>query len=327
MRVKGKRVLKNGMEAGYVYYSKEKKWKWRIIGKAKKSKRVQKGGNYENEIEQLYEQLKVKLSENKSHGPFPFRSWKQILKKKRYNITSIEDILSDVNDIYNKLYRKRTGFIKDYTKKCWDSVMNGEYNYKTLNLSEKERKRCDILFLVMKIKKIEKEIEKAINNIDKLVFNITKFIDDNLKQKEKQNKGVIVINADKLARIKYYVIKNSAPNFYEILRELSKKQYYYLYDSLQYKHQYMALLQITQMKSNFKLTNISKDHTNNKNINDIVSNIKKYISENFADIEFLCNFLKIKCNKNNIEPGSATKSHDSVTELFNNNTNGSRTNN
>ena len=44
----------------------------------------------------------------------------------------------------------------------------------------------------------------------------------------------------------------------------------------------MALLQITQMKSNFKLTNISKTTTNNKNINDIVSNIKKYISENFA---------------------------------------------
>ena len=31
MCVKGKRVLKNGAVAGYVYYSKEKKWKWRII--------------------------------------------------------------------------------------------------------------------------------------------------------------------------------------------------------------------------------------------------------------------------------------------------------
>ena len=41
MKVKGKRTLKNGAVAGYVYYSKEKKWKWRIIGRDKK----QKGGN------------------------------------------------------------------------------------------------------------------------------------------------------------------------------------------------------------------------------------------------------------------------------------------
>ena len=56
MRVKGTRVLKNGALAGYVYYSDEKKWKWRIIGRAKtrskggaktrsKTKSRQKGGN------------------------------------------------------------------------------------------------------------------------------------------------------------------------------------------------------------------------------------------------------------------------------------------
>jgi hypothetical protein len=36
MKVKGKRVLKNGAVAGYVYYNKDKKWKWRIIGRVKK---------------------------------------------------------------------------------------------------------------------------------------------------------------------------------------------------------------------------------------------------------------------------------------------------
>ena len=41
MRIKNKRVLKNGAMAGYVYYAKEKKWKWRIFkGPTKK----QKGG-------------------------------------------------------------------------------------------------------------------------------------------------------------------------------------------------------------------------------------------------------------------------------------------
>ena len=39
MKIKNKRVLKNGAVAAYVYYKNEKKWKWRIIGRQK-----QKGG-------------------------------------------------------------------------------------------------------------------------------------------------------------------------------------------------------------------------------------------------------------------------------------------
>ena len=38
MRIKGKRVLKNGAIAGYVYYPSDKKWKWRIIGRKKNIK-------------------------------------------------------------------------------------------------------------------------------------------------------------------------------------------------------------------------------------------------------------------------------------------------
>ena len=29
MKIKGERTLKNGAKAGYVYYPKDKKWKWR----------------------------------------------------------------------------------------------------------------------------------------------------------------------------------------------------------------------------------------------------------------------------------------------------------
>ena len=36
MKIKGKRILKNGTVAGYVYYPKEKKWKWRFIKKTHK---------------------------------------------------------------------------------------------------------------------------------------------------------------------------------------------------------------------------------------------------------------------------------------------------
>ena len=32
MKIKNKRILKNGAIAGYVYYQKEDKWKWRIVG-------------------------------------------------------------------------------------------------------------------------------------------------------------------------------------------------------------------------------------------------------------------------------------------------------
>ena len=48
MRIKDKRVLKNGAIAGYVYYPKENKWKWRIVGRIK-----QKGGGKEEMIQAI----------------------------------------------------------------------------------------------------------------------------------------------------------------------------------------------------------------------------------------------------------------------------------
>jgi hypothetical protein len=48
MRIKDTRILQNGALAGYVYYSKEKKWKWRIIGRNEK-----KGGQEKKIIEEL----------------------------------------------------------------------------------------------------------------------------------------------------------------------------------------------------------------------------------------------------------------------------------
>lgn len=50
MKIKGKRVLKNGAIAGYIYYNEEKKWKWRIIKgpiKTKKQKKYHGGTKYE----------------------------------------------------------------------------------------------------------------------------------------------------------------------------------------------------------------------------------------------------------------------------------------
>ena len=39
MKTKNERILKNGASAGYVYYEKDKKWKWRIINGPQKKKR------------------------------------------------------------------------------------------------------------------------------------------------------------------------------------------------------------------------------------------------------------------------------------------------
>ena len=48
MRVKNKRILKNGAIAGYVYYKDEKKWKWRIIGRKKMKGGFEKGNIVKN---------------------------------------------------------------------------------------------------------------------------------------------------------------------------------------------------------------------------------------------------------------------------------------
>lgn len=49
--IKGKKILKNGAIAGYVYYEKDKKWKWRIIG------RIKKIGGYKSQIKDNLKKL------------------------------------------------------------------------------------------------------------------------------------------------------------------------------------------------------------------------------------------------------------------------------
>jgi len=66
MKIKNKRVLKNGAVAAYVYYKNEKKWKWRIIGRTRK----QKGGvnvcsmKFMLKIQKQEDQLKSQLTKS-----------------------------------------------------------------------------------------------------------------------------------------------------------------------------------------------------------------------------------------------------------------------
>ena len=107
MRVKGKRVLKNGMEAGYVYYSKEKKWKWRIIGKAKKSKRVQKGGTHAN-FGMLFRDNVLKIRSN---------TFKNIKKSVQYkDKTNIYKGIIPIIEKFIRLYSTRRGLINHFEK-------------------------------------------------------------------------------------------------------------------------------------------------------------------------------------------------------------------
>jgi hypothetical protein len=79
IKVKSKRTLKNGAVAGYVYYSKEKKWKWRIIGRDKK----QKGG-----VNKKYWFRVVQTREN--------------IYKKFNNQTKINDVKSIISNHLNQ---------------------------------------------------------------------------------------------------------------------------------------------------------------------------------------------------------------------------------
>ena len=58
MRVKNKRVLKNGAIGGYVYYPSEKKWKWRIISGPKK------GGSINTNLREKFN-INLKSQENR----------------------------------------------------------------------------------------------------------------------------------------------------------------------------------------------------------------------------------------------------------------------
>lgn len=105
MRVKGKRILKNGVTAGYVYYPKEKKWKWRFI------KGKQKGGivtdeNF-NAIMNQYKQYKPSANEiNEILGleeQVNYRNINQNINQNRNNLINYVSNLYSIGKIKNRI--------------------------------------------------------------------------------------------------------------------------------------------------------------------------------------------------------------------------------
>ena len=211
-----------------------------------------------------------------------------------------EDYILDIYKLSKEILkffhkRHRSIFRKNKTKLCWDIIMYGNYNPTTLKieLKDDEKARCDILYYVNKIIKI---YDNATKSIDTLVYKITCIIDDtfkNDKSKKVKVKEVIVINADELARTKYYIIKNSNSNLMEILKKLSDRKYFFLYDGLNHKAQYMALLQITQATRNFYLSNINGNL--HEKINSAIRRINELVRLQHSNIYNLCVFLGIEC--------------------------------
>ena len=94
MKVKGKKILKNGAIGAYVYFPSDKKWKWRIIGNTKK-----KGGL-------SIEEKKYKQKENK------YVEKKEKEKEKGKNIPEIY-----TNNISKRLWAlHNTGFMNNFYK-------------------------------------------------------------------------------------------------------------------------------------------------------------------------------------------------------------------
>ena len=198
MRIKSKRVLKNGAVAGYVYYSDEKKWKWRIVGHINSKK-----GGFEPKFKpkfrqvcatdrckttQKYENIeKHKYSINKKNNPsaqikarlatlhntgFLNSYYKKMLKKyeeanKNGNSGGINVIIENLKKHKNKKYKKNVN-------KNSKREVRKQYLENTI-------KKMEIKKMENKIKKME--IKKSINTNEFFKYLVT-------KNREKNNKLV-----------------------------------------------------------------------------------------------------------------------------------------
>lgn len=93
MKVKGKRILKNGAVGAYVYYKKEKKWKWRIVEGPKK-KKPQSGGAQFIPTENLFFK-KIQVNNNNNS--------RNILSNNDQSIILIPGWLCDAKNSYENL--------------------------------------------------------------------------------------------------------------------------------------------------------------------------------------------------------------------------------
>ena len=145
MRVKDKRVLKNGAVGGYVYYPKDKKWKWRIVSGPKKTK----GGSNKNcervlvtPLSTIASEVKRNLNRNrakttKNRGETK-KQWKERVEKLGFEVVNGKVSLPSVENVM-KNYRRRKNNCEKQLGRNWGNanVNNNSLNEEYYNIDEK----------------------------------------------------------------------------------------------------------------------------------------------------------------------------------------------
>ena len=269
MKVKNKRILKNGAVAGYVYYESEKKWKWRIIkgplkGGRKKKKFKGKKVNPLNYIRNTYHEVMQEqvdsdifneYNENNEYNEY-FDNVNFSRKKRSYkkqNTTYERSKNNKINDVY--VY-----YIKLFGRQF---VLLGEIH--TYRHSENLINYSNLIKIPLKLSKKHKKC-------------IDVYIEENIYNKP-------IINNDE-----YKVLKQNVKNQYN---ESLTKLIYNLTNREKYQmHKYYRLHSFDTREFSQKKDN----NTNMTRIFNLLFEIKKY-SYNFND--FLIEIFKEK-NKENI---------------------------
>jgi len=201
MRVKGKRILKNGTIAGYVYNSKTKKWNWRFIGR-------QTGGDRTDERRQAREmERQARKMERQARKmerqarKMETRKAKQneIIKKTREKSIKRQLLLNEPsrntdfnsrspyqkerNVLLNYLNDKvrRTAFFRPKRRKKFRNISNRIRN------SDEKNKINGVNVLEKAYENIKVILEKGTRNNPQRFKNLTKKVEEYRKQR-KQNK-------------------------------------------------------------------------------------------------------------------------------------------
>ena len=187
MRVKGKRILKNGTIAGYVYNSKTKKWNWRFIGR-------QTGGDRTDERRQAREMerqaRKMETRKAKQNEIIKKTREKSIKRQLLLNepsrntdFNSRSPYQKERNVLLNYLNDKvrRTAFFRPKRRKKFRNISNRIIN------SDEKNKINGVNVLEKAYENIKVILEKGTRNNPQRFKNLTKKVEEYRKQR-KQNK-------------------------------------------------------------------------------------------------------------------------------------------
>lgn len=157
MKIKGKRILKNGAVAGYVYYSHDRKWKWRIIGHV--SKKKMRGGVYiPPEFRKLIDNFNLKTYQNFN---ILLKKYIENVKKEIRGIRKNRNSLRQIESFIMLHHETIMQLIEEYNEKF------NNYNFETEY--ENKLKTTKSLFGKGRLKALYKNTLTQMDEVDKLL--------------------------------------------------------------------------------------------------------------------------------------------------------------